>query len=363
MRQGSRDREATAEDLLAHEFRHWREKRGLSRDELAQLVGYSRHSICQLEQPSRPLPPRPLVERVDRALDAAGTLIELREAAIAARRERLRRGPDPELDSTRRVTALLNHRGGDRQLDALDRAVTRILATADDIAKADVVTSIMAQQRYVETLMTGRMLPRQTRRLYMLAGHLAAMLAVALLDMDQVRAATASCIEAVFITEAAGDEGLRALTLKVHQLVEAAARESEPPPAEPSPQRSRNGSATTPGGHPEVRRQTRGQRPTQHGSWATTGAGDLTGELGADSPDEAAANLFPDVNLPDVNADALADAAAAGVGEREQIAAPGAASTARLSAMIQERAGRYTTLSVARARPPAGLSSAFRPPI
>jgi transcriptional regulator with XRE-family HTH domain len=403
MRQGSRDREATAEGLLAHEFRYWREKRGLSRDDLARRVGYSRHSISQLEQPSRPLPHRPLVAKVDAALDAGGALIELREAAFAARRERLRRVPDPERESSRRVDTLLGQRGLDCQLDNLDRAVTHILLTAPDMAKADVVTAIMAQQRYVESLMECRMLPRQARRLYMLAGHLAAMLAVALLDLDDVRGATASCIEAVFITEAAGDEGLRALTLKVHQLVEAAARAADencqtggPAQVGTQPDAGAGRAASAQRRGPALTRPAAGRPDTDPTELAGTESGgtppggaaepsgtelsgtelsgtELSGtELSGDresclvaEPGAAPAVSGGAPTGASLDTDLLAEAAATGVADREASVniAGGGPAAARLSAMIQERAGRYTTFSVSRARPPAGLSSAFRPPI
>ncbi|MCM3883750.1 helix-turn-helix transcriptional regulator [Frankia sp. R82] len=228
MRQRGRGRHgaATAEDQLPGEVRRRRGERSLSRDELAARTGYSRQYIAQIEQPSRGIPSRPVIAAVDAALEAGGALIDLREAAVAARAERLRRGPDPETESRRRVSDLLDHHRSDGELDYLDRLVADLIATADRLAPADVTALVLDHQCVVDTLLRTPLLPHQQFRLFMLAGHLAGLLAISLLDADELAGASTCCLEAAVFTELTGHEGLRAWTLAVNGLIDAAARKA-----------------------------------------------------------------------------------------------------------------------------------------
>ncbi|MCK9894281.1 helix-turn-helix transcriptional regulator [Frankia sp. AgB32] len=234
---------ATAEDLLPTEIRRRRCERALGRPELAGRTGYSRQYIAQLEQPSRGIPSRPVIAAVDAALEAGGALIDLREAAVAARAERLRRQPDPELESRRRVSNLLDHRRSDSELDYLDRLVADLIEKAERLDPADVTARVLDHQSVVDNLLRTPLLPHQQFRLFMLAGHLAGLLAISLLDVDELAGASTCCLEAAVFTELTGHEGLRAWTLAVNALIDAAARracttaglDAAAPPARPRP--------------------------------------------------------------------------------------------------------------------------------
>ena len=85
---------------------------------------------------------------------------------------------------------------------------------------------VLEQQRQVDVLLRTPMLPHQQFRLYMLAGHLAGLLALSLLDMDELAKASICCLEAAMFTELTGHEGLRSWTLTVNGLIDAAARKA-----------------------------------------------------------------------------------------------------------------------------------------
>ncbi|WP_163550285.1 helix-turn-helix domain-containing protein [Candidatus Frankia nodulisporulans] len=309
MRQRSRGRHgtATAEDLLPGEVRRRRCERGLTRDELAARTGYSRQYVAQLEQPSRGIPARPVMAAVDAALEAGGALIDLREAAVAARAERLRRGPDPEAESRRRVSDLLDHRRSDGELDYLDRLVADLIARADGLDPVDVTALVLDHQSVVDTLLRTPLLPHQQFRLFMLAGHLAGLLAISLLDVDELAGASTCCLEAAVFTELTGHEGLRAWTLAVNDLIDAAARSA---------------SASDASDASDVAEQ----------SWA-----DLDQSAGADAATQALA---------------------------EMLTAPGGrASQPRLIALVKGRIDRFGGDSRRPLSQQAGLSHAFHPPV
>lgn len=72
--------------LLASELRRLRKSAGLSQPQLALLAGYSKQYISRAESPHRGLPSPELVQAVDRALNANGLLVALREQAKAEQR-------------------------------------------------------------------------------------------------------------------------------------------------------------------------------------------------------------------------------------------------------------------------------------
>ncbi len=328
MRQASRDCHGgvAADGLFPLEVRRRRRERGLSRDELASLTGYSRHYLSQLEQPSRGIAARPVVAAVDAALGAGGALIDLREAAVAARADRLRKGRDPEQESRRRMQNLLDHGRSDHELDLLDSLVAGLISTADGLAPADVTALVLDQQRQVDALLRTPMLPHQQFRLYMLAGHLAGLLAISLLDMDELAKASTCCLEAAVFTELTGHEGLRAWTLAVNGLIDAAARKIGDGQQQP-----------------------------------VGGARGGIMEADADPTTPHTSQLTPVTHGP---ADAFGGAHPPGPEIDDTLVAPGGRATPpKLVAMVKGRIARFATASAQRAQPPTGLSHAFRPPI
>jgi transcriptional regulator with XRE-family HTH domain len=317
---------ATADILFPLEVRRRRRERGLSRDDLARLTGYSPNYVSKLEQPSRGIAARPVVAAVDAALEAGGALIDLREAAIAARSERLRSALDPEKESRRRMADLLDHGNSDRDLDRLDSLVANLISDADQLQPADVTARVLEQQRQVDVLLRTPLLPHQQFRLYMLAGHLAGLLALSLLDMDELAKASTCCLEAAMFTELTGHEGLRSWTLAVNGLIDAAARKAS------------NDRASAGGVQPDL---------TQHATRADRLA--LAADRG--QADGLGPGVGGDVDRPVPGLD-------------ERLIAPGGRATPpKLVAMVRGRIARFATATAQRAHPPAGLSQAFRPPI
>ncbi|MBL7496049.1 helix-turn-helix domain-containing protein [Frankia sp. CNm7] len=374
-RQSSRGPEetATAEEVFHQEVRRRRCARGLSRDDVAQLTGYSRQYVSQLEQPSRGVPPRPVVIAVDAALRADGVLIALRDEAAAARDARLRRPRDPERESRRRVHDLLHNRRCDTDLDYLDRMVGELIAMADSLSPRDITDRVLDQQEFVDGLLRTPMLPHQQFRLYMIAGHLAGLLAIALLDQGELAGAGTCCLEAAVFTELTGHEGLRAWTLAVNRLVDEAMRHAElvarhhagapgdPLPADAPPSHGPPGLAE-PG--PLVLAD---GYPADGHSAGTTGATGTTGAEGSSDPivrraDElAAGRLATTQERPTVDTE---PASPPWHGLADLMTAPGGrASTPRLVALVKGRFARYATTSGRPHRPPSGLSRAFHPPV
>jgi hypothetical protein len=74
--------------LVARELRRHRERAGLSRNELAIRVGYSRTYISACEKPGAPLVSEGVVRRIDEELGAEGVLIALHARADADRKAR-----------------------------------------------------------------------------------------------------------------------------------------------------------------------------------------------------------------------------------------------------------------------------------
>ncbi|KJE23249.1 putative transcriptional regulator [Frankia torreyi] len=390
MRQRSRGRQgaATAEDLLPVEVRRRRCERVLSRDELARRTGYSRQYISQLEQPSRGIPSRPVIAAVDAALEAGGALVDLREAAVAARAERLRRRPDPERESRRRVSDLLDHRRSDRELDYLDRLVADLIAKADRLDPQDVTARVLDQQSVVDNLLCTPLLPHQQFRLFMLAGHLAGLLAISLLDVDELAGASTCCLEAAVFTELTGHEGLRAWTLAVNGLIDAAARRECAADAGQAPDAAAP-DATVDGGVGDGGRGDGGLGgPTVTPLHRRPGAAGRTPAMPTPPPSAAPPARLDPVEGPasPVGSGASAEAfTPAGSGAQpedsaafepalpggdggesldEMLIAPGGRATPpRLIALVKGRIARFATANTHRAVPPSGISHAFRPPV
>ena len=391
-RQTSRGPEgaATPGETFHQEVRRRRCDRGLSRDDLARRTGYSRQYLSQLEQPSKGVPARPVVVAVDAALQAEGALVALRDQAAAACAERAGQPRDPERESRRRVHDLLHNRRCDADLDYLDRMVGELIAVADGLSPRDVCDRVFDQQDFVDALLRTPMLPHQQFRLYMIAGHLAGLLAIALLDLGDLPGAGTCCLEAAVFTELTGHEGLRAWTLAVNRLVDEAARQADA----------------------AARRQGGKGTPTAHGP-DTAGLvtpADVIGPAGPANPVEA--NSFEAVGPAEAGPVFLADypaepdrigyAATAGTAEASSdpivrradevaagrsasperaffdtepasppwrgladlMTAPGGrASTPRLAALVKGRIARLPTTTTRRERPPSGISRAFHPPV
>ncbi|WP_322780848.1 helix-turn-helix domain-containing protein [Frankia sp. Cas4] len=324
MRQRSRVRDgtATAEDLLPREIRRRREERGLSRDDLAKIAGYSRQYISQLEQPSRGIPTRPVLAAVDAALAADGALVALRLAAIEARSERMQHAPNPEVESRRRIRDLLDHQTSDRKLDVLDQQVAELIRSADQLTPADITVRVQEQQRSADILLRTRMLPHQQFRLFMIAGHLAGLQAIALLDNYEFEEASTCCLEAAVFTELSGHEGLRTWTLAVNKLIDTAVHCADTAPAFPAPDECA-GEATT----PRLRIAT---------GTGTDGGGGVRA-------------IDPSASKSD---------------SEDPLIAPGGSSTPPiLVAMVRRRVARFAPATTPRTRPPADLSHRFRPPV
>ncbi|CAO5176117.1 putative transcriptional regulator [Frankia sp. AiPs1] len=336
MRQRGRGRQgaATAEDELPGEVRRRRCERALSRDELAVRTGYSRQYIAQLEQSSRGIPSRPVIAAVDAALEAGGALIDLREAAVAARAERLRRGPDPEAESRRRVSDLLDHRRSDGELDYLDRLVVDLIAKADRLDPADVTALVLDHQNVVDNLLDTPLLPHQQFRLFMLAGHLAGLLAISLLDVDELAGASTCCLEAAVFTELTGHEGLRAWTLAVNGLIDAAARKA----CSDATTRAESGSP---------------------GSLTSLDEAGLEGAGRALAPGAERASADLQAGRPaDPGGEAPADSLA------EMLTAPGGRERQhRLIGLVKGRIDRFGAADRRPLSRQTGLSHAFRPPV
>ncbi|MGB3437624.1 MAG: transcriptional regulator [Actinophytocola sp.] len=75
------DQPASAAELLAHEIRRLRNAAGLSQPQLAEAVGYTRQYVSLAERAGKNLPSRDLVSALDKALQAGGALLKLREQA------------------------------------------------------------------------------------------------------------------------------------------------------------------------------------------------------------------------------------------------------------------------------------------
>ena len=382
MRQRSRSRHSTgtAEELLPFEIRRRRNERGLSREELARRTGYSRQYIGQLEQPSRGIPARPVIAAVDAALQAGGALVDLREAAVAARAERLSRRPDPEQESRRRINDLLDHRRCDTQLDRLDRLAAELIATAEKLSPSEVSARVMEQQAFVDRLMRTPMLPHQQYRLFMIAGHLAGLHALALLDMNEPAKASTCCLEAAVFTELTGHEGLRAWTLAVSGLVDAAvsrdsaAADRDMPRLRTAPSRpGRSTPAPTAGSGlpPTVDESGDGPAlglvaaPAGHEAFMASRRGPVDpapagavpeAVLGAGRPEESTIPSLP------VNERAVSPERRAHLDDL-LIAPGGRATPPRLIALVKGRIARFATPAAMRAKPPTGISQAFQPPV
>jgi tetratricopeptide (TPR) repeat protein len=92
------DGEVTGQALVARELRRHRERAGLSRNQLANRVGYSRTYVSNCEKPSSPLISEAVVRRIDEELDAGGLLIALHAQANSERKSlqgRVEVVPDP----------------------------------------------------------------------------------------------------------------------------------------------------------------------------------------------------------------------------------------------------------------------------
>lgn len=120
----------SAADRLAAEIRRLRRAADLSQRELARLCGYTREYVSMAERLGANIPSRELVQALDRALDAGGTLITLRSHAVDEQRARrarhrasadlVRTGPNV-LDGVRR--AVLGPPG--EPMAGIDVAITR----------------------------------------------------------------------------------------------------------------------------------------------------------------------------------------------------------------------------------------------
>jgi len=391
---------ASAPDSFHQEVRRRRQARGLSRDELAARAGYSRQYVGQLEQPSRGIPPRPVVVAVDAVLEARGALVELRDRAAAARAEREAQPLDPGLESRRRVHDLLHGRRHDTVLDYLDRTVGELIAMADTLSPPDVRARVLHHQEFIDGLLRTPMLPHQQFRLYMIAGHLAGLLAIALLDQGDLTGAGTCCLEAAVFTELTGHEGLRAWTIAVSRLVDEAVRHATAHAAA-RPGAAQGALATDVaapeyrskaderGGHqpasgltgPPVVARAEGYGEPGYGepnfgepSFGDLGFGDEADPLGLLAMPEAAED--PIVRRADELATGRADVYGCPAPDTEPTSPPwrglgdlltapgGPASTPRLVALVKDRIARFaTTTSSRRDRPLPGLSRAFQPPV
>ena len=111
---------AAAATLLAEEIRRLRRQIGLSQQQLAAEIGYTRQYVSLAEQVGRNLPSHDLVRALDARLAAEGKLVHLREQAKAEQRDRRRtvvdqappdNGPTESQSAWRAVrTHLIQHR-------------------------------------------------------------------------------------------------------------------------------------------------------------------------------------------------------------------------------------------------------------
>ncbi|WP_045877401.1 helix-turn-helix transcriptional regulator [Pseudofrankia sp. DC12] len=387
-RQGGRGPEGTvAVEVGFHqELRRRRCARGLSREELAEATGYSRRYVSQLEQPSKGIPARPVVVAVDRALGAEGALIALRDEAAAARAGLVSPRRDPADESRARVHDLLGNRRSDVDLDYLDRTVGELIAMAGGLGPREIRDRVLDQQAIVDGLRQAPMLPHQQVRLFLIAGHLAGLLAIALLDLGELSGACTCCLEAAVFAELTGHAGLRAWTLAVNRLVAEAARHAETLAAQsngainddltiatevdelavrdvddPYPVYNRPATAS----HTDA-------APINHvdfgyvdGSTAQTdavgyGSGAALRGLLARPADELAAGRLG-YDSPELGAEPVGPLWR-GLGD--VLTAPGGrAITPLLAALVKGRIARFATTHARRERPLAGLSRAFHPPV
>lgn len=100
---------ASAADLLAHEIRRLRNVAGLSQPQLAEAVGYTRQYVSLAERVGKNLPSRDLVSALDKALNAGGTLLKLREQAKVDQLAVRRGGVDRPLNMAQRQHAVAEH--------------------------------------------------------------------------------------------------------------------------------------------------------------------------------------------------------------------------------------------------------------
>ncbi|GAA3457991.1 transcriptional regulator with XRE-family HTH domain [Saccharothrix longispora] len=81
---------------LAREIRRRRTAASLSQPQLAQKIGYTRQYVSLAERADHNLPSMEIVKAIDRALDAEGALVALREES-KSEQERLRRESTPQI--------------------------------------------------------------------------------------------------------------------------------------------------------------------------------------------------------------------------------------------------------------------------
>jgi transcriptional regulator with XRE-family HTH domain len=343
--------QATSDDFHA-EVRRLRRASGLSREELATLTGYSRQYLSQMEQPSRGIPPRPVVEAVDTALRADGTLVALRDKAAAAKSRRPAVARDPREESRRRVHDLLHNRRCDADLDHLDQMVGELIAMADALNPRDVSARVLEQQAFVDGMLRSSMLPHQQFRLYMIAGHLAGLLAIAQLDLGDLATANTCCLEAAVFTELTGHEGLRAWTLAVNRLVDEAARHAELVAGRMEAVAPRSAAELTV------------VDEAAPGYLSTTGLPEPPGDPIVRRADEVASGRVAAQERPTAEAEPTSPPWR---GLADLLTAPGGrASTPRLVALVKGRIARFAASStggVQRGLPPSCISRAFQPPV
>ncbi len=188
---------------LASEIRRLREQAGLSRSDLAGLIGYTRQYVSLAEHPRRGVPSAELVGALDSTLGAGGSLVEMRALAIAAQRARRKAGHSVPL-ATRGVTESVvvptalardgaaesvafgrRHGGYGLHEAVLEQFEAQVLRLAREFLE-DSPTVVVQRSHDVRDelfrLLNQPRWPQQARRLYAMASRVCGYLAIASSD-------------------------------------------------------------------------------------------------------------------------------------------------------------------------------------
>jgi Helix-turn-helix domain len=216
--EGSVD-EVTGQALVARELRRHRERAGLSRNQLATRVGYSRTYISTCEKPGATLVSEAVVKRIDETLNAGGDLIALHARVYAERQNRQGTDsgavkhclPAPSAGGLVEGSMALLEGVVGSDLDSMtmneleDRVA--ILATRYFVTEPAAFQATVHQLRErIRALIAGRSTLRQRQRLFVALGSLTGMLAESAFATGEP--ADVHCAAAIALANEAGHDDL-----------------------------------------------------------------------------------------------------------------------------------------------------------
>jgi transcriptional regulator with XRE-family HTH domain len=185
----------TGQPLVARELRRYRERAGLSRNQLANLVGYSRSYISTCEKPGATLVSEAVVTRIDQELAADGVLIAL-QARASAERLALRAVEDGDTDEPGAAAATVDPvvalAAMASRSDTSDEAIEEVAQTVASLAESHTAVSpkmlldqVLLVHERIRAMLDGRLRLRQRREMYRILSDLLAHACVLLGDLDR----------------------------------------------------------------------------------------------------------------------------------------------------------------------------------